>query len=70
MSRSRVVFAAVSRQLSAQHGIDECIVAILLLCFPTQQAAAAGKAVRNLHLSGLVSRWATRRDIRFNASPN
>jgi hypothetical protein len=44
MSRSRVGFAVVSRQLSAQHGIDECIAAILLLGLPTQHAAAAGRA--------------------------
>jgi hypothetical protein len=45
MSRSRVVLAVVSRQLSAQHGIEECIAAILLLGLPTQHAAAAGSAV-------------------------
>src|ERR1700682_6224654 len=44
MSRSRVMFAVVSRQLSAQHGIDACIAAILPLDFPTQQAATAGMA--------------------------
>jgi hypothetical protein len=45
MSRSRVAFAVVSRQLPAQHGIDESITAILLLSFPRQHAAAAGSAV-------------------------
>jgi hypothetical protein len=45
MSRSRVVFAVVSRQLSAQHCIDECVAGILLLDFSTQHAAAAGSAV-------------------------
>jgi hypothetical protein len=44
MSRSRFVFAVVSRQLSAQHDIDECIAAILPPGFTPQQAAAAGTA--------------------------
>lgn len=47
MSWSRVVLAFVSRQRSAQHGIDACIDAIIARRLPTQQAAAAGTAATN-----------------------
>lgn len=44
---SRLSFEFDIVQLSAQHGMDTCIAAILLFGLPTQHAAAPGNAVAN-----------------------